>query len=319
MITKKHQTIGKKKEPLKGASAGDWADGVAAFENDLYRRNCANATVATYRSCLKMFAAFYRGELGKPGPYVARLQETDLKAFIDHLRYHRKLSATSINRYISALRAFANFIHINGRHRKMVAQHLKTYRVDTKEPVDLSQQERRRLIKAVDLDGRNGLRDFAILQIFLQCGLRVSELVRLSRDDVIIHKTVGRILVRNEKGHQARTIPLNRTARQAIQKYLDSRGPDTGTGPLFVSERRRRLSIASVQYLIKKYLCIAGRDDLSAQDLRCHFAQSFYDRCKNLIATQQVLGHRNINTTAQYIRISEKEIEATLNAGDRPI
>lgn len=135
--------------------------------------------MATYRSCLKRFAAFYRGEHGKPGPYVARLQETDLKAFIDHLRYDRKLSATSINHYVSALRAFANFILINGRHRKMVAQHLKTYRVDTAETVDLSRQELRRLIKAVDLNVRNGLRDFAILQVFLQCGLRISELVRL--------------------------------------------------------------------------------------------------------------------------------------------
>jgi site-specific recombinase XerD len=81
---------------LKDTLAGDWADGVAAFENDLYRRNCSHATVITYRSCLNTFAKFYRHDLQKPSPYIARLQETDLKTFIDHLRYDRKLSATSL-------------------------------------------------------------------------------------------------------------------------------------------------------------------------------------------------------------------------------
>jgi site-specific recombinase XerD len=312
------QTFKKKKIPLKDTLAGDWADGVAAFENDLYRRNCSHATVITYRSCLNIFAEFYRHDLQKPGPYIARLQETDLKTFIDHLRYDRKLSATSINRYVAALRAFSRFILINGRHRTMVAQHLKTYRVDTAKSAALSRQELRRLITAVDLNGRNGRRDFAILQLFLQCGLRVSEVVRLSRDDVILHKTVGHILVRNEKGHQDRSVPLNLTVRQAIYDYLNARGPGPGIEPLFISERRRRLSIASVQYMIKKYLSIAGRDDLSAQDLRRHFAQSFYERSGNLTATQKVLGHRDINTTARYTQPSDKHIQATIDALDSP-
>ncbi|BBO86684.1 tyrosine recombinase XerC (plasmid) [Desulfosarcina ovata subsp. sediminis] len=312
------QTFKKIKIPLKDRLADDWADGVAAFENDLYRCNRSHATVTTYRSCLNAFAEFYRHDLQKPGPYIARLQETDLKAFVDHLRYDRKLSATSVNRYVAALRAFSRFILVDGRHRAMVAQHLRTYRVDTGKNAALSSQELRRLITAVDLNGRNGRRDFAVLQLFLQCGLRVSEVVRLSRDDVIVHKTVGHILVRNEKGRQDRSVPLNLTVRRALLDYLDARGPGSGIEPLFVSERRRRLSIASVQYMIKKYLSIAGRDDLSAQDLRRHFAQAFYERSGNLTATQKVLGHRDINTTARYTQPSDRQIQATIDALDRP-
>jgi site-specific recombinase XerD len=316
MKEKNRKTLNQKKNLLKDSSADDWVDGTAAFENDLYRRNRSDATVVTYRSCLKNFADYYRQELKKPGPYIARLQETDLQAFIEYLRYDRRLSALSINRYVAALRAFAQFILVSGRHREMVAKHLKTYRADASKPVDLSRQERRRLVAAVDLNGRNGLRDLAILQIFLQCGLRVSELVRLSRDDVIIRKTVGKIQVRNEKGRQDRTVPLNKTARQAIQGYLDLRGPGAGNEPLFASERRRRISIAAVQHLIKKYLCIAGREDLSVQDLRRHFARSFYERSGKLTATQQVLGHRDINTTARYTRTTDQEVQAAIDALD---
>ena len=200
-----------------------------------------------------------------------------------------------------------------------MARYLTTYRVEPSSPTPLSPQELRRLVTAVDLNGRNGLRDFALLQVFLQCGLRVGEVVRLSLDDVIIHKTTGKLRIHNEKGRQERTIPLNRTVHLAVQSYLDTRGPGPGADPVFVSERRQRLCIASVQYLIKKYLRLAGRGDLSVRDLRRHFAQAFYHRSGSLPATQQVLGHRDINTTARYTRASDQDIEAAINALDNPV
>jgi site-specific recombinase XerD len=199
----------------------------------------------------------------------------------------------------------------------MIARDLKTYRIDSsKMEPPLSKPEVRRLVTAVDLNGRNGLRDFAILQLFLECGLRVSELVSLMRDDVTLHKNAGKVRVRNEKGHQERTIPLNTTVRHALEDYLNGRGPVSGEAPLFISERRQQLSIASVQYLIKKYLSFAGREDLSTHDLRRHFAIKFYAQSGKLTATQQVLGHRDINTTARYTRATETEIQEAFNALD---
>lgn len=294
MGQKKYRTS-KKIEPTH-----DWIDAVAAFEDDLYRRKRANNTVSSYRSCLNAFVSFYCNDLQKPGPYIMRLQDTDFKAFIDYLRYDRRLSPATVNRHVAALRSFAVFLLANGRHRQLIAQNLITYRVKPPEKSALDRKDVTQLLKSVNLNRRNSLRDFAILQLFLQCGLRVSEITRLLRDDIIINKTSGKIEVRNEKGQQDRTIPLNNTARLALRKYLDSRGPGSGIEPVFISEQRQKLSVASVQYLMKKYLCTAGREDLSAQDLRRHFAQVFYKRSKNLIATQQVLGHRDVNTTTRY-------------------
>jgi site-specific recombinase XerD len=76
------------------------------------------------------------------------------------------------------------------------------------------------------------------------------------------------------------------------------------------------LSIAAVQYLIKKYLAFAGREDLSTHDLRHHFALNFYARSGKLTATQQVLGHRDINTTSRYARATEEEIKEAIDALD---
>jgi site-specific recombinase XerD len=310
-------TLDEKKIPLKVPAPESWDDVLAAFESDLYRRGRSEATVATYAYALKTFGAFYRSQLNKPGPDVVRLQETDLHAFIQYLRQDRHLGATSVNRHVAALRAFAGFLLAKGWHRRLLARDLKTYRVDlTQADAPLSKAEVRRLVTAVDQHGRNGPRDLAIVQLFLQCGLRVSELARLVRDDVTIHKSTGKLRVRGEKGRQERTIPLNTAVRQAVEDYLHTRGPIPGEAPLFVSERRQALRIASIQYLIKKYLCCAGREDLSTHDLRRHFALKFYEQSGNLPATQLVLGHRDINTTTRYTRTTEHEIKETFDALD---
>jgi site-specific recombinase XerD len=294
-----------------------WENALAAFENDLYRRDRSEKTVASYRSCLQSFALFYRNELQKPGPYIARLQENDLKAFIDHIRYDRRLSAATVNRYIAALRAFSSFILLKRWHRRQLTRDLKRYRIYTSRiPASLSRREVRRMISAVDEKSRNGLRNMALLQLMLQCGLRVGEIVCLSRDDVTLHKTVGRLRVRAAKPEHERTIPLNATARRALQDHLDALIPGSGSDPLFISERGRRMGVGAVQYLVKKYLCFAGREDLSANDLRNHFAMEFYKRSGKLTATQKVLGHRNINTTTRYARATDLDIQEPIDALD---
>jgi site-specific recombinase XerD len=122
--------------------------------------------------------------------------------------------------------------------------------------------------------------------------------------------------VRDEKETAERDVPLNKTVLKALADYLEIRGPIAGHNPVFISERGHRMSVAAVQHMIKRLLCHAGRDDLSTHDLRHHFAFEFYSRSGKLTATQQVLGHSDINTTARYARASGKEIRETIDALD---
>lgn len=308
------QTLKKKKLQ---SNIDSWNEVIAAYENDLLRKNQSDATITTYGACLNVFSDFYLNHLKKPGPYAGRLQEKDLTTFIDYLCHDRHLTAASMNRYIAALRSFSRFLFINGLHRKLLAGSLKTFRIQAEaSAARLSKTEIRRLVTSIDLNGRNGYRNLAIVQLFLQCGLRVGELVRLSRDDVTLHKTTGKVRVRDEKGRGDRVIPLNKTVRRALWQYLDTRGPVAGHDPFFISERQGRMSVAAVQYMIKRCLCQAGREELSAQDLRHHFAAEFYARCGKLTATQQVLGHRDINTTARYAKATDAEIKGAIDALD---
>lgn len=314
MDEKPDHTLKKENLPL---NVDSWNEVTAAFENDLFRRNQSDATITSYAACLNVFRDFYRHHLNKPGPYVTRLKGTDLTTFIDYLRRDRRLAAASMNKYIAAFRSFTKFLFINGLHRQLLANSLKTYRVQAEPGVPrLSKAEVRRLVTAIDLNGRNGYRNLAILQLFLQCGLRVGELVRLSRDDVTLHKTTGKVRIRGKKEKGDRLIPLNKTVLQALSQYLDTRGPVAGHDPFFISERQNRMSVAAVQHMIKRCLCHAGREDLSTHDLRHHFAAEFYNRSGRLSATQQVLGHRDINTTARYAKATDAEIQGTINALD---
>lgn len=230
-----------------------WENALAAFENDLYSRGRSEKTVVTYGSCLQNFAQFYRRELQKPGPYIARLEENDFEAFIDHIQYDRRLSAPSVNRYIAALRAFSGFILFKRWHRRLLSRDLKSYRIDTsRPPASLSRKEVHLMIAAVDEKSRNAPRNMALLQLMLQCGLRVGEIVRLLREDVTLHKSVGSLRVRAAKPEHERTIPLNAAARRALQNHMDTMIPGSGSDPLFISERGRPMGVGSVQYLVKK-------------------------------------------------------------------
>ncbi len=305
----------KNTSPSNRPSPESWDDVLGAFEEDLYRRGRSQATIATYSSALRVFGRFYRDELKKPGPYVSRLSQTDIQAFIDYLRRDRLLTLSSINRFISALRAFSLFLLERHWHRHDIAADLKTYRVPTPgEPPRLSPQDVRRLLTAVDLDGRNGRRDLAILLTLIHCGLRVGELCRLLIDDVTINQTNGRLRVRFDKGRGEHIVPLNASVRRALSAYLDLRGPAPGPSPLFLSERRRALAKQSIQHLVKKYLCAIGRPELSAHDIRHHFALALYEQSGKLTLVQKALGHRSIATTARYVRATEGELEEALEA-----
>jgi site-specific recombinase XerD len=290
---------------------------LAAFEHTLYGRGMAEATVRSYGASLRLFAAFYTEQLKKPGPFAARLQETDVVGFVDYLRRDKLLKASSLNRHIAAMRAFGAFLVRKRWHRRPLADELHSYRVEVGGPApQLSPEERRRLIAMVDLDGRNGWRDRAIIELLLNTGVRVGELVGLCRDDVTLRKTVGRVRVRSDKVHSERRIELSPAVRTAIENYLERRGPVGGSEPLFLSERGRRLSVSGVQQLVKKRLEDVGRPELSVHALRHDFAQRFYSKSGELTTTQKVLGHRSIMTTVRYAQPSDAKVKEAMERLD---
>ena len=280
----------------------NWEELIAAFENYLVQKERAENSVAAYSLTLRKFGEFYVKELKKTGPYLARLKPNDLQAFIQHLESSRYLSGSTVNQSVSALRSFSRFLIRQRWIRTDIAVGLKThFIIHGRRHERLAEKEKRKLIDAPHLFRREEERDRAILQMMLQCGLRVNEVATLSIEDIKSAKKDKFVQIRAGQGAQARKIKLNTAASRALDEYFYTRGGLRQDDPVFISNRGKRLSPKTIQYLAKKYLCVIDRSELSADDLRYEFACRLYEKTGDINLVKEALGHRNKVTTSRYL------------------
>jgi integrase/recombinase XerC len=157
--------------------------------------------------------------------------------------------------------------------------------------------------RLLSLAGSNP-RDYAILQVFLQTGIRVSELCRLTLSDVdLVDRAVT---IRQGKGMADRSIELEKKGLQALRNYLRSR-PQSLSDALFLNYQTEPISERGVQKLLAKYVKLAGiTKKISPHSLRHTFATYKAERGVSPYQLQQWLGHRNLNTTQIYVHLGKQ-------------
>ena len=167
------------------------------------------------------------------------------------------------------------------------------------------------LLEAVD--GPNRERDLCILTLFLNCGLRISELIGLNLAD--IHGEALRVL---GKGNKVRIVYLNQACQDALEGWLAVRRPITGPDrdALFLSGQNRRISRSMVNTLVKKHLSHAGLDSsqYSSHKLRHTAATLMLQNGVDVKAVQEVLGHEHLNTTEIYTHIDNEALRVAAKA-----
>ena len=192
-------------------------------------------------------------------------------------------------------------------------QDLDSPRLKKSLPRYLDLEESVELLESVD--GANSVRDYCILTLFLNCGLRISELVGLNVTDVRGDQL--RVL---GKGNKERVLFLNEACQQALQDWLTERNMLAliDKEALFIThQNRRRISRAAVHKLVKKHLAASGLDSTqySAHKLRHTAATLMYQHGGvDIRALKEILGHANIGTTEIYTHISNQMIEQAANA-----
>lgn len=179
---------------------------------------------------------------------------------------------------------------------------LETAKIKKSLPRHLTTEESVSLLSGVD--GENASRDFCILTLFLNCGLRVSELCGIDLADI----QNGETLVITGKGNKERTVYLNDACRSAIAAYLPERAKMAAAGEraLFVTRRKTRITAMTVKWLVKKRLEEAGLDaeKYSAHKLRHTAATLMYQNGVDVLALKEILGHEQLNTTQIYTHVS---------------
>ncbi len=249
---------------------------------------------------------------------LKRITLEDIHAYISHLAIDNRSKATTRARKISTIRIFfkylsqkANILEINP------AQNLETPKLEKRMPKYLSLDDSKKLLDiAGHEDNRNAKRDYAITTLFLNCGMRLSELVGINIDDIDFSECKMTVI---GKGNKERTIYLNKACMIAINDYLSSRPPKNlikhdsknSEKALFISEQKRRISNRTVQEIINKELRLAGLDakKLSVHKLRHTAATLMYQYGNvDIRALQELLGHQSISTTEIYTHVSNEQV-----------
>ena len=196
------------------------------------------------------------------------------------------------------------------------AQNLETPKLDRRLPKYLSLEDSKKLLSTTaNEDNRNSERDYAIITLFLNCGMRLAELVGININDIDFSENKMTVI---GKGNKERTIYLNKACVQAIKDYLNVRPKEgiktdkfNSKKALFLSERKERISRRTVQYIVDKELTAAGLDTkkYSTHKLRHTAATLMYQYGNvDIRALQELLGHESISTTEIFTHVANEQL-----------
>jgi len=283
------------------------------FEEHLARSALASTTIVNYLADLRTLARWHANVKGAASSLLG-LTPDDVREYRRHMQTNEGWTPATINRRLQAVRKFYSFAMETGLTESNPASGVQLIPIpEATPPRALASEEVTSLLEAVQ-GGRPSLvkRDYAIVQLLLQTGIKLGELTRLCLSDVQLRGDgEGMLLVgggnprggkpREGIGNRRRQVPLNSLACAALQGYLQIRPPSTSTENLFLSQDGNCISKRTVQRLIHVYTQAAGLEDVSAHILRHTFAVSTLADTGDISLVSRLLGHRCMETTAKYL------------------
>ncbi len=287
----------------RGSVELDW---ITEYENALKWAGKSNNTVTSFSSDISDFLGWFANTYGKP--FDGKVLEQDGREFRNYLLNIRKQKPTSINRKMAALRSFNHFLIQKGFSSDVPICGVLVADNTDKDIRTVEKSDLNRFKRAVYANGNK--RDIAIIELLINTGIRVSELVSLTLQDINLTERNGSqnysyIVIRSGKGGKYREIPLNLQAKKALEDYLSIR--QSNHERVFVGQRGP-LRRESIDKIIKKYCELAGIDDISCHILRHTFCTRLMQEGAQIPVVSKLAGHSSISTTmAFYINVSRQD------------
>src|SRR2546421_10805592 len=272
--------------------------GLATFLDGLHGKNRSAATIRAYQTDIQQFIAFlHANNVSIQTP--ADVEKVDVMEHLSSLA-KRELTGIARARKMSALRELFHFLERIGVITKSPTTGIETPKREKNGRQVLRSDE---YTKMLSLAGAKA-RDYAILQVFLQTGIRVSELANLKIEDIDFIKPS--ITVRG-KGSVEREIALEKKGVHALRSYLLVRGVDSTSQRVFLNYQGEPISERGIRKLVVKYRKEAGiTKKASCHTLRHTFATYKAEKGVSAFQLQQWLGHANLNTTQIYVHLGKQ-------------
>ena len=269
------------------------------FEQLTVEKRASEHTVKSYQRDINQLSNYC---IDKSIPHWADLKQSDIRSHIAS-RHRQGLSSTSLQRELSAIRSFYNFLLKKRLTESNPAQHVK------------APKQARKLPKTLDVDQISGLleagansaleiRDLAMFELFYSSGLRLSELAALNLADIDLPD--NSLMIRTGKGGKSRILPIGSKAVTAINNWLELRQKNAAVSDsaVFISTRGTRLGQRSIELRLEQWCKKKGiAEHIHPHMLRHSFASHLLESSQDLRAVQELLGHSNISTTQIYTHL----------------
>ena len=300
------------------------------MENLEIERNCSKLTIRNYEHYLNVLCDFLSDE-GKEKPEIKDLTPETIRKF--RLFLSRKkgtgnddMKIVTQGYYVIALRSFLKWLVKNDYVGVMQPEKLDVPKGKDHSLKFLDAKQMERLLNQPLLSSKNGLRDKAILELLFSTGLRVSELVALNREKINLDTREFNVI---GKGGRSRIVFITKDAAEYVGKYLRSRidkAPplfirNSGLGVITESDESKRLTVRTIQRLVKSYV-LKARIPVAAtpHTLRHSMATDLLRGGADLRSVQELLGHKNIATTQIYTHVTDarlREVHEKFHSGNR--
>lgn len=276
------------------------------FEDSLLNDGKSRTTILGYVADLRLFSIWFN-QSNDETLTPQNLTPTDIREYRQYMLNVRQAKPTTINRHLSAIRAYCSWAKSAGLVSYNPIEGIKSVNQQSHAPKWLDKKEQAAIIREVERRvqagktesaKRQAMRDYAILIVLLNTGLRVGELVNLEISDISMSDRKGDIRVRAGKGTKERVIPLNDTARKALMTWLAGR-PQSVSNKVFLTQRGPA-TVRAIQSLLEDIGKDARVDSLTPHVARHSFAKNLINSGVTLEKVAMLLGHSSLDTTMIY-------------------
>lgn len=259
------------------------------FQDYLKSKKRASATILAYGKDIDQLIGFLE-ELKRE--HVHEITSEDIQAFLTSLQ-GKGYTPKSLSRKLNSTRTFYRFLKVNEfvtDDPSLLVQHPK---YELNPPRILTALEYRALRDAASPDPRI----YAIIEILLQTGIRIGELANLRLEDI----RDNTLYIRPYEGHEAREVPLNRRAKDALKRYVDSR-PQTEDTHIFITKTGKPFLVRNIRDAVERYFRKAGIENAKINDLRHTFVSHHLKHGVSIVFLSKVLGHKRLSSTERYLQ-----------------
>ncbi|MCK5018582.1 MAG: tyrosine-type recombinase/integrase [Candidatus Peribacteraceae bacterium] len=285
-------------------------------------KNLSKGTYGAYSRHLEEFVEFIEKNGGPGGEEdLLKIKRGDVEAWLKHLFYEKRNSDSVRGGKLTSLKCFYDFLVYDGLLPANSIKRIPGPRGKKKKPRKFTTDQLKKIFSGPDPGSDLGVRDLAILSVFYGAGLRVSEVSGLKMKDLQFNTENKIRLFVFGKGAKERLVPLDREPSDKLKNWLVLRDKYVRSNKheeivfLTMSNNLQgtKLSSVGLSNILKKYADMVKMkgSDVFLHKLRATFATDLYDQCKDIMLVSALMGHESIETTKQYIAISETAIEKT--------